>query len=52
MNPVVIKVAKAVVGVASLVVPLASGYFEKRDLKDLVAKEVAEALKKQMGESK
>lgn len=51
MNMKVFKVLKSIVGVASLALPLASGYFEKRDLKDLVAKEVAEALKKQMGES-
>jgi ribosomal protein L7/L12 len=51
MNPKVFKILKAVVGVASLALPFASNYFENKDLKELVAKEVAEALKKQMGES-
>ena len=47
MNPTVVKVAKAAVGVASFVLPLVSNYFENRDLKELVAKEVAKALKDQ-----
>lgn len=51
MNPMVIKVAKVLVGVASLALPLATDYFDKRDLKDLVAKEVAEQLAKKVGES-
>lgn len=51
MNANVFKVLKSIVGVASLALPLASSYFEKKDLKELVAKEVAEALKKQVGGS-
>lgn len=47
MNPNVIKILKAVVGVASLALPFASNYFENKDLKELVAKEVAKELKKQ-----
>lgn len=51
MNPTVFKVLKAVVGVASLALPLASNYFENKDLKELVAKEVAEQFAKKVGES-
>ena len=51
MNPKVFKVLKAVVGIAGLALPIASNYFENKDLKELVAKEVAEALKKQNGGS-
>lgn len=51
MSPTVIKVLKTVVGVASIALPFASNYFESKDLKELVAKEVAEALKKQNGGS-
>ena len=51
MNPTVFKVLKAAVGIASLALPFASNYFESKDLKELVAKEVAEALKKQNGGS-
>lgn len=48
MNPNVFKVMKAVVGVASLALPFASNYFENKELKELVAKEVAKALEEQM----
>lgn len=47
MNPTVVKVAKTAVGVLSVVVPIASEYFGKQDMKKLVAKEVAKALKDQ-----
>lgn len=51
MNPVVFKALKVTVGIISIALPFASKYFEDKDLKALVAKEVAEALKNQMGES-
>lgn len=51
MNPTVIKVLKTVVGIASFALPFASSYFDNKDLKEMVAKEVAEALKKQNGGS-
>lgn len=51
MNPNVFKALKVVVSIASLALPFAGKYFEDKELKELVAKEVAEALKKQMGES-
>ena len=51
MNPTVFKVLKIVVGAASLALPVASGYFEHQEMKKLIAKEVAEALKNQTRES-
>ena len=51
MNPNVMKVLKTVVGIASLALPFASSYFENKEMKELIAKEVAEALKKQNGGS-
>lgn len=55
MNPVVTKVVKIVLKVASVGVPLAVNYFADKDLNDTITKKateaVAEALKNQVGES-
>ena len=51
MNANVFKILKGVVGIASLALPFASSYFENKEMKELLAKEVAEALKKQDGGS-
>lgn len=44
MKPMIFKVLKGVVGVASLALPFVTGYFENRTLDDKIAKEVAKAL--------
>jgi hypothetical protein len=51
MNPMVIKGLKILVGVASLALPVASNYFDKKDQAELIAKEVAKQLAEKMGES-
>lgn len=51
MTPNVMKVLKTVVGIASLALPFASSYFENKEMKDMIAKEVAKALEEKMRES-
>lgn len=48
MNPIVMKVAKIAVEVASLVVPLASKYFKDKELDGKIAKKAAEAVAEAM----
>lgn len=52
MNPTWIKIAKIVVKVASIAVPIAAGYFENKDLDDKIMKAAAKAVADQSkGES-
>lgn len=51
----VMKIAEVAVKVAGFALPFAAGYFDNRDRKEIIRKEVAEqlaeALKQQKGES-
>lgn len=48
MNPIVIRVAKIVVEVASVAVPMAAKYFSDKELDEKIAKKTAEAVAKAM----
>lgn len=44
MNPIVTKIAKIVVSVASIAVPIASNYFANKEIEEKIAKGAAKAV--------